>query len=162
MSEYPVEVFVAVSLLDDLSKPVYKLIRRNTQSIDALWNCSHFWTMGKSMLRYDPQLEASKAVTLCCEADPVQILGVNAEPFTFTEPNKVTPVKLTYRVEVSAYQIKRAFPTPIKLFNLADPEPDLSYTWVTQVEFAGRVYGQRSGKKVWLETDGEIKWASIT
>ncbi len=158
MPAYPVEVFVAVSLLDDLTRPIYRLIRRESESICADWECSHFWTMGTSVLRYDPQLEASKAVTLCCETDPVMIMGVEPEPFTFTEPNKVTPVKLTYRVEVSSYQIRRAYATPIKLLNLADSDPGLQFMWVSEVEFEGRVFGQRSGKRVWLETDGAIKW----
>ena len=158
MPAYPVEVFVAVSLLEDLSRPIYRLIRRESESICANWECSHFWTMGTSVLRYDPNLEASKAVTLCCVTDPVQIMGVEPEPFTFTEANKTTPVKLTYRVEVSSYQIKRGMDTPIKLFKLDDPLGDLSFQWCSEVEFEGRVFGQRSGKRVWLETDGVIQW----
>lgn len=158
MPAYPVEVFVAVALLDDLTRPCYRLILRDTASISAEWECSHFATLGTSVLRYDPNLEASKAVTLCCETEPVQIMGVEPEPFTFTQPNKVTPVKLIYRVEVSSHQIKRAAPNPIKVFKLDDPLGDLSFDWASQVEFAGRVFGQRSGKRVWLETDGAIKW----
>ena len=159
--EYPVEVFVNVALLQDLTAPSYLLIRRGSSSVDGKdgWRCSHFRTLGRSMLSYDPNLNKFKAVTLCCETDPVQIIGVEPEPFTFTAPNKTTPVKLTYRVEVSSYQIKRAAPNPIKVFNLSDPDSDLTYTWCKQVKFAGRVYGQRSGAHVWLETDGALEWA---
>ena len=159
-TEYPVEVFVAVARLKDLDADAYLLIRRATSSIDGKdgWHCSHFWTLGKSVLRYDPNLESSKAVTLCCQTDPVQIVGVEPHPFTFTQPNKTTPIKMTYRVEVSSHQIKRAAPNPIKLFTLDDPLGDLSYQWCKQVEFAGCVYGQRSGASVWLETDGAVKW----
>jgi len=156
-TEYPVEVFVAVSRLNDFDADAYLLIRRDIESICRYWHCSHFSTLGKSVLRYDPNLEKSKAVTLCCQTDPVQIVGIGPERFTFCDPkNRTTPIKMTYRIEVSSYQIKRGATNPIKIFKLDDPLD--SYQWGSEVTFVGKVYGQREDNRVWLETAGAVTW----
>jgi|Cruoilmetagenom7_1024161.scaffolds.fasta_scaffold33558_3 hypothetical protein len=162
--EYPVEVFVDVQAqMQKIDRPGYQLLRREQASSCHDWQCSHFVTVGRSMLRYDPNLDDSgKAVTLCCETDPMQIVGVNPfERMVFCKQDQMTRITMRYRVEVSGYQIKRKAPNPIRLFQLDNPRRsfgDLSFNWVSQIEFEGTVYGQREDDRIWLETAGAIKW----
>lgn len=160
MTDYPVEVFVDVQAQQTKAfAPVYRLIRRDEGAICRDWYCSHFVTIGSSVLRYDPNLDTGKAVTLCCQTDPVQIVTrSHLQRFTFCGAGSKTPLTMTYRVEVSGQQIKRGATNPIKLFKLDDPLGDLSYQWCHEVTFEGRAYGQREEDRVWIETAGTVRW----
>lgn len=157
---YPYQVFVDVGTLqaarEHVFNPCYRLQRADTGTVDGKdgWQCSHFYTFAPARLKHfdtSPTDNPSTRVLLQCESEPVRMHNTHNEQLTFTTDTEGRPLTMSYRIEVSGYQIRQRNPNPIKLYVLDDKSEPVSYQWVAEIEFPQGVFGQRKYDSVWLE-----------